>query len=31
MDYSIGLGNGMNPSTHVNGCEINVLFALPDM
>ena len=26
MDYSIALGNGMNPSTPVNGCEINVRF-----
>ena len=26
MDYSIALGNGMNPSTRLIGCEINVLF-----
>ena len=26
MDYSIALGNGMNPSTPLNGCEINVRF-----
>ena len=26
MDYSIALGNGMNPSTPLNGCEINVYF-----
>ena len=27
----IGLGNGMNPSTPLNECKINVLFALPDI
>ena len=26
MGYSIALGNGMNPSTPLNGCEINVRF-----
>ena len=26
MDYSIALGNGMNLSTPLNGCEINVRF-----
>ena len=26
MVYSIALGNGMNPSTPLNGCEINVRF-----
>ena len=26
MDYSIASGNGMNPSTPLNGCEINVRF-----
>ena len=26
MDNSIALGNGMNPSTPLNGCEINVRF-----
>ena len=26
VDYSIVLGNGMNPSTPLNGCEINVRF-----
>ena len=26
MDYSIALENGMNPSTPLNGCEINVRF-----
>ena len=26
MDYLIALGNGMNPSTPLNGCEINVRF-----
>ena len=25
MDYSIALGNGMNPSSPLNGCEINLL------
>ena len=25
-DYSLVLGNGMNPSTPPNGCEINVRF-----
>ena len=28
MDYSIALGNGVNPSTPLNGCEINVRFLL---
>ena len=28
MDYSIALGNGMNPSTPLNGCEINCTFLL---
>ena len=28
MDYSIDLGNGMSPSTPLNGCEINVRFLL---
>ena len=31
MDYSIALGNGMNPSTPLNGCEINVRFAFPNI
>ena len=31
MDYSIALGNGMNPSTPLNGCEINVRLALPNI
>ena len=31
MDYSIALGNGMSPSTPLNGCEINVRFSLPDI
>ena len=26
MDYLIALENGMNPSTLLNGCEINVRF-----
>ena len=26
MDYSIALRNGMNPSTHLYACEINVRF-----
>ena len=26
MDYSIALGNGMDPSTPLNGCKINVRF-----
>ena len=26
IDYSKALGNGMNPSTPLNGCEINVRF-----
>ena len=26
MDYPIALGNGMNPNTPLNGCEINVCF-----
>ena len=28
MVYSIALGNGMNPSKPLNGCEINVRFCL---
>ena len=28
MDYSIALRNGINPSTPLNGCEINVRFLL---
>ena len=28
MDYSIALGNGINPSTPLNGCEINVRFCI---
>ena len=27
----IALGNGVNPSTPLNGSKINVLFALPDI
>ena len=30
MDYSIALGNGINPSTPLNGCEINDVSALPN-
>ena len=30
MDYSIALGNGMNPSTPLNGCQMYV-FALPGL
>ena len=26
MDYSIALENGINPSTPLNGCEINARF-----
>ena len=26
MNYSLALGNGMNPNTPLNGCEINVRF-----
>ena len=26
MDFLIALGNGINPGTPPNGCEINVLF-----
>ena len=28
MDYSIALGNGTNPSTPLNGCEINCTLLL---
>ena len=28
MDYSVALGNEMNPSTPLNGCDINVRFGI---
>ena len=31
MDYLVTLGNRMNPNRLLNGCEINVHFALSDI